>query len=105
MDQLGLKDSSRGNQLDCIISYFFQLHLMFHACVRKLDLTGIVQTNLGTKPCLSCATLPEFLHFHGYTVPKLVWQRNLGNDPAEQSSRLASISQCRVDWQITPCIG
>ena len=27
MDQLGLKDSSRGNQLDCIISYFFQLHL------------------------------------------------------------------------------
>ena len=25
---------------------------MFHVCVRKLDLTGTIQTNLGTKSCL-----------------------------------------------------
>ena len=37
------------NQLNCVISYFFQLHLIFYACVPKLDLTGTVQTNLGTK--------------------------------------------------------
>ena len=26
---------------------------MLHTCVRKLDLTGTVQTNLGTKRCLT----------------------------------------------------
>ena len=31
------------NQLNCVISYFFQLHLMLHACVWKLDLTAIVK--------------------------------------------------------------
>ena len=29
------------NQLNCIISYFFQLRLMLHACVRKFDMTGV----------------------------------------------------------------
>ena len=42
-------DSSRGNQLDCIISYFFQLHLLLHACVERFDVTGIVGKFLGTK--------------------------------------------------------
>jgi len=37
------------NQLDYVISYFFQLHLMLHACVRKFDVMGTVQTFLGTK--------------------------------------------------------
>ena len=39
------------NQLDCVISYFFQLHLVLHACVRKLDVTGTVQNSLETKRC------------------------------------------------------
>jgi len=42
-------DSSSKNQLDYVISYFFQLHLMFHACVRKFDVTGTAQTVLRTK--------------------------------------------------------
>ena len=37
------------NQLDCVVSYFFQLHLMLHICVRKLDVTGTVEKNLETK--------------------------------------------------------
>ena len=37
------------NQLDYVISYFIQLYLMFHACVRKFDVIGIAQTFLGTK--------------------------------------------------------
>ena len=32
MDYLDLKDSACANQLDCVISYFFQLYLMLHAC-------------------------------------------------------------------------
>ena len=40
--RLGLKDSARANQLDCVISYFFQLHLMFHTCVRRFDVIGTV---------------------------------------------------------------
>ena len=43
------------NQLNCVISYFFQLHLMLHACIRKLDLTATVQKNLRTKHCLISA--------------------------------------------------
>ena len=43
MDKLGLKDSSRANQLDCIISYLFQLHLMLHTCVQKFDVTDTVR--------------------------------------------------------------
>jgi hypothetical protein len=30
-DQLGLKDSSRDFQLNCVISYLFYLHLILHA--------------------------------------------------------------------------
>ena len=37
MEYLGLKDSSRDSQLNCVISLFFYLHLMFHACVQKFD--------------------------------------------------------------------
>ena len=36
-------------QLDCVISYFFQLHLIFYACIRTFDVTDIVKKNLGTK--------------------------------------------------------
>jgi len=43
------------NQLNCVISYFFQLHLMLHACIRKLNLTATVQKNLRTKHCLISA--------------------------------------------------
>ena len=35
--------------LNCAMSYFFQLHLMLHACVRKFDVTDIVENFLGTK--------------------------------------------------------
>jgi hypothetical protein len=31
VDQLGLKDSSRDFQLNCVISYFFYLHLLLYA--------------------------------------------------------------------------
>jgi hypothetical protein len=36
MDQLGSKDSSRDFQLNCVISYFFYLHLILHASDSKL---------------------------------------------------------------------
>ena len=36
VDQLGLKDSSRDFQLNCVISYFFYLHLILHVCVKDL---------------------------------------------------------------------
>jgi len=26
----------------CVISYFFQLHLMLHACVRRFDVTDTI---------------------------------------------------------------
>ena len=54
MDKLGLKNSSRANQLDCIISYLFQLHLMFYTCIQKFDMTGTVKKFFfGTKQGLS----------------------------------------------------
>ena len=37
------------NQLDCVISYFFQLHLMLHACVERFDVMGTVGKILKTK--------------------------------------------------------
>ena len=43
------KDLSRANQLDYVISYFFQLHLMLHTCVRKFDVTGTVEKILGSE--------------------------------------------------------
>ena len=40
MEQLGLKDSSRDLQVNCVISYLFYLYLMFHACAARFDVTG-----------------------------------------------------------------
>ena len=34
------------NQLECVISYFFQVYLMLHACVGKLDVLSTVQKSL-----------------------------------------------------------
>ena len=56
MNKLDLKDSSRSNQLDCIISYLFQLHLMLHACVQKFDVMGTVEIFLETKQGLNEAS-------------------------------------------------
>jgi hypothetical protein len=56
MNQLCLKDSSRGNQLDYVISYFFQLYLMLHACVQRFDVTGPVRNFLETKQSLRVKT-------------------------------------------------
>jgi len=43
------KRLSRTNQLGCVISYFFQLHLMLYACVRIFDVTSTVEIFFGTK--------------------------------------------------------
>jgi hypothetical protein len=40
MDYLGLKDSSRQLQANCVISYSFYLHLMLHTCAARFDVTG-----------------------------------------------------------------
>jgi len=39
MDYLGLKDSSRQLQVNCVISYSFYLHLMLHTCAAGFDVT------------------------------------------------------------------
>ena len=49
MDQLGLKDSSRHLQLNCVINYFFQMHLMLHACVRRFDMMSTLGKKLEIK--------------------------------------------------------
>jgi len=49
MNLVRLKNSSRHSQLNCVVSYFFQLHLMLHAYVRKFDMTGTVEKILVTK--------------------------------------------------------
>jgi hypothetical protein len=36
VDQLGSKDSSRDFQLNCVISYFFYLHLLLYAWIQRL---------------------------------------------------------------------
>ena len=41
--ELGLKDSSRGFRLNCVISFIFYLYLMLHACVQKFDVTEIMK--------------------------------------------------------------
>ena len=41
------------NQLYYVISYFFQLYLMFYACIRKFDVTVTAQIFLKTKRTLS----------------------------------------------------
>jgi hypothetical protein len=40
MEQLGLKDSSRNLHAICVISYFFRLYLILHACVQTFNVTG-----------------------------------------------------------------
>ena len=57
-----LKDSACANQLDCEISYFFQLHLMFHACVRRFGVTGTVQIFLRTKQDLNLSYILIQVH-------------------------------------------
>ena len=57
---IGIKNSSRANQLDCIISYFFQLHLMLYACVEKFDVTDTVGNFSGTKQVLSSSACMVF---------------------------------------------
>jgi hypothetical protein len=37
-----LKDLSRDLQLNCVISFFFRLHLVLNACVVRFDVTGTV---------------------------------------------------------------
>jgi len=37
MDYIGLKDSSRDFQPNCVISLFFYLYLMFRAFVQRFD--------------------------------------------------------------------
>ena len=39
MDYLGLKDSSRQLQANCVISYSFYLYLMLYACAARFDVT------------------------------------------------------------------
>ena len=39
VDQLGSKNSSRNLQVDCIISFYFCLCLMIHACAARFDVT------------------------------------------------------------------
>jgi len=40
MKQLDLKYLSRDLQINCAISYFFYLYLMFHACAVRFDVMG-----------------------------------------------------------------
>ena len=47
------KDSSRHCQLNCVVSCFFQLHLISHACVQKFDVTDTVEIFLKTKQDLT----------------------------------------------------
>ena len=37
MDWLDLKDSSGDFQLNCVISFYFRLYLILHACVQRFD--------------------------------------------------------------------
>jgi len=40
MKQVGLKDSSRDLQVNCAISYYFYLYLMFYVCAARFDVMG-----------------------------------------------------------------
>ena len=40
IEWLGLKDSSRNLQINCVISFYFYLYLVLHACVARFDVTG-----------------------------------------------------------------
>ena len=47
MDYLGLKDSSHDFSANCVISFFFRLHLVLHVCAVRFDVTDTVQKFLG----------------------------------------------------------
>jgi len=49
MEQLGLKDSSRDLQTNCIISFYFHLYLVLHTYTTRFDVTW---------------NLKNFVHFH-----------------------------------------
>ena len=36
---MGLKDSSRDLQINCVISFCFHLYLMLHVCAARFDVT------------------------------------------------------------------
>jgi len=40
MNKLGSKDSSRDLQTNCVISFYFRLYLMLHACATRFDVMG-----------------------------------------------------------------
>jgi len=46
IDSLGLKDSSRDLQANCVISFCFRLYLMLHARVARFDVTGNLENFL-----------------------------------------------------------
>ena len=46
MDYLGLKDSSHDFSANCVISFFFRLHLVLHACAARFDVTGNLENFL-----------------------------------------------------------
>ena len=39
IDRLGSKDLSRDLQLNCVISFYFRLYLLFRACGARFDVT------------------------------------------------------------------
>ena len=45
------------NQLNCVINYFFQLHLMLHAYIQRFEVMDTVGNFLGTKRGLNLAHL------------------------------------------------
>ena len=67
-------------QLYCVTNYFFQLHLMLHACVRRFDVMGIVGKFLTTKHALKriggtakglIGWLPKLWHAKIWALPIL----------------------------------
>ena len=55
-----LKDSSRANQLGCVINYFFQLHLVLHAFVQNFffELNRYCRSQLRAHHMRSYAVIP-----------------------------------------------
>ena len=43
IDYLGLKDSSHDFSANCVISFFFRLHLVLHTCAARFDVMGTAQ--------------------------------------------------------------
>jgi hypothetical protein len=55
IEQLGLKNSSHNLHAICVISYFFHLYLINHACVRAFNVIGrkILLETKQTLPCFA----------------------------------------------------